>query len=437
VPARKLLTPVVSGSVRSAAAAAEQHWAREKADQLTFLKQPSRKVVAELTQSAAARDGNDWAIRFAARISGFALWTGLVFASAIGAVRWATEVRVLHWPAAATAAAYLVALVVAFPECWTRGRRVWSHLTRISSRAGRHFLVLYPTFMTSMAILYGIVNAAAFRPLRHPSASLLPYLLEFLAFAAATGLGTLLAYGTLAYAYSGALEMTDDPPAVKSTWMLAATALTAWLPASRTRPGNARLDSGLLHILGCAAALDDLAGRQDPLTTSGFRSVISALDLAAADLELYAVDRVPRSDAPTRRIARQYGARLATVVQDAKVAVACAASQKDLGAVAADLAGFLVAWAQSDAGGLGAIGDEAQVTSTPVWRRVATRIWSALLLFAAGSALPFLPYYHANPQAAAGLRYALFTAAVMALATGTVRVWDTIDENLQRTLPGA
>lgn len=409
-------------------------------DQLTCLKQVGRKVVADLTQSAAAREGNDWTTRFAARTSGFALWTGLVFASAIGAVRWATEVRVLHWPAATTAAAYLVTLVVAFPACWTRGRRVWSYLARISNRAGQHFLVLYIAFMASMAILYGVANAAAFHPPRHPAPNLLPYLREFLGFAAATGLGALLAYGVLAYAYSDALEMTDNAPAVNPVWMLAATAVTAWLPASRTsraRPGNAHLDSGLLYILGCAASLDVLASRQDPLNTPRLRSVIGALDLATADLEVYAVDRVPRSDAPTRRIARQYGAQLATVVRNAKVAVACAVSQKDLGAVAADLAGFLLAWAQPDAGGLAAIGDDAPITPEPVWRRAATRIWNALLLFAAGIALPFLPVYHANPQAAAGLRYALFTAAVMALAAGTVRVWDTIDENLQRTLPGA
>jgi hypothetical protein len=128
---------VIPGGACSAVAAAEQRWAETAAGQLTCLEQAHRDLVAALARAAAIREGVGWATRFVARISRFTVWSGLVFASAIGAVRWTMEMRVLGWSAGAVALAYLVALAVAIPACWAKGRRVWSHLNRAPTCAYR------------------------------------------------------------------------------------------------------------------------------------------------------------------------------------------------------------------------------------------------------------------------------------------------------------
>ena len=427
---------VIPGGACSAVAAAEQRWAETAAGQLTCLEQAHRDLVAALARAAAIREGVGWATRFVARISRFTVWSGLVFASAIGAVRWTMEMRVLGWSAGAVALAYLVALAVAIPACWAKGRRVWSHLNRVSGRAGSSFLVLYAAFLLSMAILYGVVNTFAFHV--PPGGMVRPqfYLREFGAFAAVTGLGSLLTYLVVAYAYGVALQTACGTPAVNSAAELAATVVTAWLPSdgrSHSLPGNARLDSGLLGVLGCAAALDLLAHGQQPADTSAVRSVIAALELAAADLEMYAVDRVPRTDPTTRRIARMHGTQLAAVLRDAKVSIARAIGPQDLAATAVDLAGFLLTWAQQGGINLAMVDTSAPTVPASFWPRVASRIWKTVLLGAAAVALPFL-LYHGHQAAAAGLRTALIIAAVMTLATGSVPTWDTIGK-IESTIP--
>ena len=72
----------------------------------------------------------------------------------------------------------------------------------------------------------------------------------------------------------------------------------------------------------------------------------------------------------------------------------------------------------------------------PLWQRAVGRIWNAVLLAAAAIFLPLLPIYNNNHAAAAGLRYALFTAAVLALAAQGSPASDTIQGALEKTLPG-
>src|SRR5258708_6950646 len=54
---------------------------------------------------------------------------------------------------------------------------------------------------------------------------------------------------------------------------------------------------------------------------------------------------------------------------------------------------------------------------------------------AAGIAVPLLPVYSHDQAAAAGLRYALLTAAVLALAAHGSATTDTIQRNLESTIP--
>jgi len=425
-------------SVRSAVTAAEKRWAEVAVGQLACLEEADRDLVTTLTQASSTREGVEWGTRFATRIAGFTVWSGLVFASAIGTVRWTTEIPVLGWSAGAVAAAYLIALAVALPAWWAKGRSAWSHFDRVNARARSSFLVPYAAFLLTMAILYGVVNAFAFHPT--PADSVHPqfYLHEFGAFAAVTGLGSLLTYLVIAYAYGVALETACGIQAVNSAATLAATAVSAWLPTGGRSPSlseNARLDSGLLRLLGCAATLDLLARRQEPLRTSSLRSVIGGLELAAADFEMYAVDRVPRADFTTRRTARMRGTQLAAILRDAKVSIACAADPRDLAAVAADLADFLLMWARHQGINVAMAATDTPTVSIPLWSRAVSRFWKAALILAAAVALP-LVLYHGHQAAAAGLRSALIIAAVMTLATGSVPSWDSIDK-IERTLPGS
>ena len=96
-----------------------------------------------------------------------------------------------------------------------------------------------------------------------------------------------------------------------------------------------------------------------------------------------------------------------------------------------------MAWARP---GQGDFTDKARsdpaVRPEPWWRRVAARIWNAALLAAGGVFLPLLPIYDNDHAAAAGLRYALLTAAVLALAAQGSTAADVIERNVEKTIPG-
>lgn len=426
-------------SLFTAAADAQERWVEAQAAQLTCLDQDDRELIASTLKSAGTRAAADWTASFAARVSGFALWSGLVFASVIGATLWAVRIPSRGVPAATAAAAYLVIAVVAVPGYRVQARKVLDYVSRISAKARRDFLTPYLAFLSGAAILYGIANASAFNAIAHRHVSAVFYIGEFAAFAAVTAIGFVLAYLVMAYAYASALQEPGTSQALGWAGMLAATAITGWTSAARRSPapvGNRRLDSGLLCLLRCAVIIDGL-GRHPSLADSRtVRSAILTLELAAADIEHYAVDRVPMSDTATRRLAHQDGIALASVIRDAKAKVARAVYSRDYSAVAATLADFLLTWARPETSGVAAIasGDPSNAR-VPMWQRIVGRIWNAVLLAAAAIVLPLLPIYNSDHAAAAGLRYALLTAAVLALATGGGPSSDTIQRNLENTLP--
>jgi succinate dehydrogenase/fumarate reductase cytochrome b subunit len=312
-----------------------------------------------------------------------------------------------HAPAAATAAAYLMILAVALPVCWSQARQTVNHLQRISGRAPREFLTMYVLVLAVAAVLFGVVNKSAFNPAPSLHPTPLYYAGEFAAFSAVTALGFVLSYLVMAYAYADALQEPGAHSSLSWAGTLAATAATGWLRGLRRSPapaGNRYLDSGLLRLLGCAATIDMLGQEQSLAGPQTVRSVILTLELAAADIEQYAVDGVPRLDAATRRRARQDGVQLASVIRDAKAPVAHAVHPRNYLAVAIDLAGFLLAWARSDKSDFTTLtNNDAAVARVALWRRAASRVWNAALLAAAGVVLPLLPIYKTDHAAAAGL----------------------------------
>jgi hypothetical protein len=428
-------------SVFSAAAAAQERWVATEAARLTCLDQSGRELIAAQLKPAGTRTAADWTVRFVARVSQFALGSGLVFAAVIGAALWATRIPGRQVAAATTVGAYLIIAVVALPVCWGHGQQILDQLDRISGRASRDFLRLYFPVMVSAALLYSIVNASAFKPATSRQEPPLFYIREFVAFAGVTALGWLLAYLVMAYAYASALQKSAGGQALNWAQALAATAVTAWFPAARASSvpvGNPRLDSALLRLLGCTVNIDGLGHGQCLASPQDARSAILDLELAAADIEQYAVERVPRSDTVTRRLARQDGVRLASAIRDAKAPLARAIYPRDYTAVAARLAGFLQAWADPGQNDLTTIiSDDPTVERISPWRRVVGRIWNAVLLTAAAILLPLLPIYNNDHAAAAGLRYALLTAAVLSLATRGAPAADIIERNVEGTLPGA
>jgi len=428
-------------SVFTAAAAAQERWVETEAARLVCLDQSSRELIAAHLKPAGARTAAEWTARFAAHVSRFALSSGLVFASVIGAVLWATRIPGSRVAAAITATAYLMIAVVALPVCRRQGRRILDQLDRIYGKASRNFLALYLSALVTAALLYSIVNASALKTASGDQEPSLFYVIEFVAFAVVTALGWLIAYLVTAYAYASALQKSAGSQALSWAEVLAATTVTAWFPAMRTSSvpvGNPHLDSALLRLLGCAVSVDGLGHGQCLANPRAVRSVILDLELAAADMEQYAVECVPRSDTVTRRVARQDGVRLASAIRDAKAPLARAIHPRDYTAVAARLAGFLLAWADSGQSDLTTmISGDASVGWISLWGRVASRIWNAVLLTAAAVVLPLLPVYNNNHAAAAGLRYALLTAAVLSLATRGAPAADTIERNLEGTLPGA
>jgi hypothetical protein len=157
-------TAIVPDGVITAAAVAQERWVETTVAKLTCLEPADRDFLTAQLRSAGARVGTGWAEQFAARVFVFALWSGFVFASVTGAVLWATMIPSRHAPAAATATAYLMILVVALPVCWSQARQTVDHLRRISVRAPREFLTMYVLVLAVAAVLFGIVNKSAFNP---------------------------------------------------------------------------------------------------------------------------------------------------------------------------------------------------------------------------------------------------------------------------------
>jgi hypothetical protein len=442
-PGRSAPPPTARASliaVSAAATAAQGNWAETTGRRLTSLEQPDREIVSEQLKHAGTRVALDFTSRFAERVFSTAFWSGVVFASLIGVTLWSASIPSKHSPATATAGAYLLIVLVAAPACHRHMRRILSTLERTSSNARRNFLKLYLLVLAASAILYCIANTDASRSAASPHVNFVFYLQEFVAFAAVTSLGSVIAYLALACGYAGALGKLASSETVGWAGALAATAFTAWLPGVRNSPlptGNRYLDSGVLRLLNCAVTINDLGCGQVLPDARIIKSVIFDLELAAADIAQYAASRVPRTDTAVRRLARLDGLRLAWVIRDTKAPVARAVHPCNYTAPASALAGFLLAWARP---GQRDFADMTRSDPTtpqdPRWRRIAARIWSAVLLAAGGIFLPLLPIYDNDQAAAAGLRYALLTAAVLSLAAQGSPAVDIIEKNLEKSIPG-
>ena len=425
----------------SASEGAAQRWVDEQAARLRCSDQADRSCIVSTLKNAAARTAADWTVSFSARVSGFALWSGVVYASAIGAALWASRIPEIGSPAAATAAAYLAIVAVAIPSCRVQGRRVLEHLRRTSSRTPPAVLIQYLAIMLVSAIVYGVANISTFNLAadRHVSAGF--YAGEFAAFVIVTAIGYVVAYLTLVYIYASTIKGPKAAGrALSWSALLAATAITSWAlgaNGSLPRPGNRRLDSGMLILAGCAARVNEFSRCGGLADSDAVRSTILALDLAAADIANYAIGRVPRFDTAIRRRARHDGSVLASVIQEAKTALACAVHPDDYAETAIALTHFILAWSRPGDRTIAKTADrDSRPALPPLWQRIVGRVWNAALLAAGGIGLPLLPLYHGEQAAAASLRYALLTAAILALASGGGTTSDIIQRNVEHTLPG-
>jgi len=431
VSSRAVTSPYsVAPTVRST----EETWAATTVAQLSHLPESDRKLVRAHLKAAGARSGQDWAVQFAGRVGGFVLLSAILFASAIGAVAWSGRVSSERSAAAITAASYLVIALVALPGLLRRGYWISDHFNRIRPDAFKRFLRYYIPVLAIMGLVYIIANTRAFNGKSAARTEASFYLAEFIAFATVTALGFVIAYLATVSLYAASLNAPASPKVLLWAAELTMTIVTGLLVTRRTRNvgGNIHLDSGMLRLLNCAVTMEDLAKEPVPAPAHVIKELILRLEIAARDLEVYAVRRVPRLDIATRRITAEDGTRLASIIRCRKASLALAITPCVYTEVASTITRVLLAWSRAESADL-----EAMVRSAPtverasVARRLASRVWQALLLAAAGVVLPFLPIYTANPQAGADARYALITAAVVALATGSVPVWDTIEKSLQ------
>jgi hypothetical protein len=369
------------------------------------------------------------ASRFVRDIAQFALWSGLLFASGIGAVVWAIGVPDRNAPAAETAAAYSLIAVSSLFGVRAEGQRFLDHLRRLptaGSDRGKAFAVSCTAVFLLAAVVYG--GLVEERLHRAASTHLLFFSLgdEFGAFLLVAAFGVAIAYVICALAYADAV----GPRTVRQTilWPLLLFASRPTPPPSRE---NLRLNSAMLSLLQAAART---AGNPSQSETV---SIIGLLERSAADAERYAVARVPFLDPATRSLAHKEGAKLAGLIRATKLPLACAVHQTDYEDAAADMTRILRAWSEQTGKGLATLVDAAPTLERrPLWRRVGGQVWNAVLLAGAGIALPLLPAYSHEQAAAQGVRYSLLTAAVFALVTGKVTAWDSVSSGLAR-LSGA
>ncbi len=367
--------------------------------------------------------------RFVHHIARFALWSGLLFASSIGAVVWAIGVPDRNAPAAETAAAYSLIAVSSLFGARAEGQRFLDHLRRLPTPGpdrGKAFVASYIAVFLLAAIVYG--GLVEERLHRAASTHLLLFSLgdEFGAFLLVAAFGVAIAYVICALAYADAIG-----PRTARQMMLWPLLLFASRTTPPPSPANLRLNSAMLRLLEAASRT---AGNPSQSETV---SIIGLLERSAADAERYALARVPFLDPATRSLAHKEGAKLAGLIRATKLPLACAIHQTDYEEAAAAMTRVLRAWSEQTGKGLATLVDAAPTLERrPLWRRVGGQVWNAVLLAAAGIALPLLPAYSHEQAAAQGVRYSLLTAAIFALATGKVTAWDSVSSGLAR-LSGA
>ena len=367
--------------------------------------------------------------RFARHVAQFALWSGLLFASSIGAVVWAIGVPDRNAPAAETAAAYSLIAVSSLFGVRAEGQRFLDQLRRLPTTAsdrGRAFVASYTAVFLLAALVYGGLVEARLH--RAASTHLLLFSLgdEFGAFLLVAAFGVAIAYVISALAYADAI----GPRTARQT-MLWPLQLFASRPTPSPSRENVRLDSAMLSLLEAATRTAGIPSRRETI------SIIGLLERSAADAERYALARVPRLDRATRSLAHKEGAKLAGLIRATKLPLACAIHRTDYEDAVAAMTSVLRAWSEQTGKGLATLVDAAPTLERrPFWRRVGGQVWNAVLLAAAGIALPLLPAYSHEQAAAQGVRYSLLTAAVFALLTGKVTAWYSVSSGLAR-LSGA
>jgi hypothetical protein len=367
--------------------------------------------------------------RFVRHSAQFALWSGLLFASGIGAVVWAIGVPDRNAPAAETAAAYSLIAVSSFFGVRAEGQRFVDQLRRLPSSGsdrGKAFVASYTAVFLLAAFVYG--GLVEVRLHRAASTHLLLFSLgdEFGAFLLVTAFGVAIAYVICALAYADAV----GPRTARETmfWPLQLFTSRRTPPPSRE---SMRLDSAMISLLEAATRTAGIPGRRETV------SIIGLLERSAAEAERYALARVPFLDPATRSLAHKEGAKLAGLIRATKLPLACAIHRADYDDAAAAMARVLRAWSEQTGKDLATLVDAAPTLERrPLWRRVGGQVWNAVLLAGAGIALPLLPAYSHEQAAAQGVRYSLLTAAVFALATGKVTAWDSVSSGLAR-LSGA
>jgi hypothetical protein len=367
--------------------------------------------------------------RFVRHSAQFALWSGLLFASGIGAVVWAIGVPDRNAPAAETAAAYSLIAVSSFFGVRAEGQRFVDQLRRLPSSGsdrGKAFVASYTAVFLLAAFVYG--GLVGVRLHRAASTHLLLFSLgdEFGAFLLVAAFGVAIAYVICALAYADAV----GPRTARETmfWPLQLFASRRTPPPSRE---SMRLDSAMISLLEAATRTAGIPGRRETV------SIIGLLERSAAEAERYALARVPFLDPATRSLAHKEGAKLAGLIRATKLPLACAIHRADYDDAAAAMARVLRAWSEQTGKDLATLVDAAPTLERrPLWRRVGGQVWNAVLLAGAGIALPLLPAYSHEQAAAQGVRYSLLTAAVFALATGKVTAWDSVSSGLAR-LSGA
>jgi hypothetical protein len=409
----------------------------------------SKALKVESFEACGARVGERWARWFAFCVGRFAAWSGLLFASWVGALVWAVGLPVRHAPAVAMSVVYaLIALTSA-----AAGRReAWRLLDQLRRTAPvdatqardrtRAFVSTYIGLLAIASALYGVLAEVRIRRAAHAQLPLFAFDNEFGAFLLVALCGAVLGVVIMALAYADALGPRGLRQVASWPLRLLGTALAPLARSSRAVDGNATLDSAVLRLLDATARIAQLGAQQragaPPPGREVVVSLVALVERAAADAEEYALARVPRLDLAARSLARKDGAQLAGLIRAAKAPLARALHPDEYTAVSKALTQILAAWCDPASGGFVDLVSAAPAPDRlPLWRRAGSRIGNAALLAAAGIVLPALPVYSHQQAAATGARYTLLTAAVFALATGKVTAWDTVSTTLDNLSPAA
>jgi hypothetical protein len=423
-------------TLSQAAAAAQLDWVGRNIEELRFLAPGRRSALSARAGAAARNSAAGLARRFPGTALPVVLWGGVLTASVIGAAVWSAQIPAQHGKAATTAAAYGLVALSAAAGIAVNSRALLDDLARFGPQSRTTFLQLWPALLAVFAVVYGFVDGHAIARAAHGHThSQFTVTGEFAAFAELTTVGVVLGLLIAAASQADALGRVGDGASL--SWTGAMALGLADRDDSAVRRSGHTLDEPMLGLLNTAAGAARVGAGSLPDDHATIRALISGLEVAAARAQGFASGRVPMLDFTTRVEADRDGARLASLIRGFKAPLARATRPADFTAAAVAMTDLLLAWADDDGEGLGAMLDKAPDVRRPsLWQRLRSRIGNAVLLAAAGVALPELPIYAHDPAAAIGARYTLLTAAVFALVTGGAPAWDTIGSVLDKAVGG-